>query len=85
MTAIKQEQDIPRNVEQVGLTTRQPKTTCEEMLNTIGDSLSYYASSNAREDGEDVHNDKEDAALGKLNEHKKSGCVMGTISNTVHH
>jgi hypothetical protein len=52
------------------LTTRQPETTCEQMLNTIGDSLSNPASSDVREDGEDVDNDEEDAVLGKLNEHK---------------
>jgi len=34
-----------RNAEKVGLITTKPETTCEELLNAFGDSLSDLASS----------------------------------------
>jgi len=49
-TAIKQKHEDMSNVEKVGLTTREPEKTFEEMLNAIGNSLSDLASSNDEED-----------------------------------
>ena len=40
-----QEQEDMTNSEQVGLTTRKPKKTFDQMLNAIGDCLSVLASS----------------------------------------
>jgi len=82
-TAIGQEQKDMRNAEKAGLTTREPETTFEEILNTIGDHLSNYASSDTGEDGDDENGDEEDPELGKLSEDDKPGWVMGTISKTV--
>ena len=82
-TAIKQEQDDMSNAEKEGLTTMEPETTFEEMLNAIRDSLSNLASSDDVENGADVHDDEEDPAGGKFSEDDKPGWVMGTISNMV--
>jgi len=49
-----------------GLTTTNPETTFQEMLNPIGDSLSDLASSDDKEDGEDEDDDWEDPVAGKL-------------------
>ena len=49
-TAIEQEQDHMRNAEQAGWTTTKSKSTFEETLNAIRDSLSDLASSNGAED-----------------------------------
>jgi len=84
-TVIEQEQDDSRNAEMAGLTTTKPETTFEEMLNTIGDSLSDLASSDNGEDEEDEDDDEEHPARGKLSEDIKPGWVMGTISKTVQH
>jgi len=81
--AIKPKQDDLRNAEKAGLTTTKPETTFEEMLNTIGDSLSDLASSDDGEDGEDEDDDEEDPVGGKLSEDDKPRWVMGTISKTV--
>jgi len=67
------------------LTTTKPETTLEEMLNAIGDSLSYLACSEDEEDGEDEDDDKENTELGKLSEDDEPGWVMGTISKMVQH
>ena len=79
-TAIEQVQDHMRNAEKVGLTTTKPKTTFEEMLNTISDSLCSLAGSNNEEDGEDEDDEEEDPAGGKVSEDDEPGRVMGTIS-----
>jgi hypothetical protein len=61
----------------VELTSREPEKTFEEMLVTIGDSLSDLATSDDEEDGEDE--DDEETEQGK----DESGCVMGTITQMV--
>jgi len=68
-----------------GATTLKPKTTFEEMLNAIGDSLSDLASSDDEQDWEDEEHDEEDKELGKLCDDDDPGCVMGTITQTVQH
>jgi len=81
-TAIKQRQEDMNNVETAGLTTRQPEKTFEEMLNSIGDSLSDLASSADEEDVEDeVHDDHTEQ--GKLSEDDDPGWVMGSVSKSV--
>ena len=82
-TAIKQEQEVMRNAEKVGLITKQPETTFEEMLNAIRDSLTNLATSDDGEDGEYQDDHSEDLELGKMSEHDKPGWVMGTITKTV--
>jgi len=82
-TAIEREQHDMRNAEQAGLTTTKPETTFQEVLNTIGDSLSDLASSNDEEAGEDGDDDEERPVGGKLSEDDEPGWVMGTISKTV--
>jgi len=72
------------NVEQAGLTTREPGKTFEEMLNAIGDSLSNLASSDNEEDADDEEGN-DDTEQGKLSEDDKPSSVMGTISKTVQH
>jgi len=81
-TAIMQEHKHMRNVEKAQWTTTKAETTFEEMLNAIGDSLSYLASSEDEEDGEDEHDDEEDTQLGKLSEDVELAWVMGTMSKT---
>ena len=82
-TAIKQEQDDMRNAAKAGLTTAKPETTFEEMLHTIRNSLSDFASSDDGEAGEDMYDDEEDRAGGKLSEDDQPSWVIGTISKTV--
>jgi len=82
-TAIKQDQENMRNAEMVGLTTTNPETTLEDMLNAIGDGLSEHACSDDGEDGEAEGDDVEDLELGKLSEVDKPSWVMGTISKMV--
>jgi len=82
-TAIKQEQEVMRNAEKVGLITKQPETTFEEMLNAIRDSLTNLATSDDGEDGEYEDDHSEDLELGKMSEHDKPGWVMGTFTKTV--
>jgi hypothetical protein len=65
--------------------TGKPETTCEEMLNGIGDSLSDIASSDDEQDGEDEKDDDEDTELGKLSDDDEPGWVMGTIAKRVQH
>jgi len=68
----------------MGLTTRKPETTIEEMLNAIGDSLSDLASCDDEEDLEDEEEEEEeDTELGKLIKEAEPGWVMGTISNAI--
>jgi len=78
--AVQQEEDDMMHPELAGLTSRKPKTTFEEMLVAIRDSLSDLASSDDGEDGEDE--DDEETEQGKLSEDDEPGWVMGTISET---
>jgi hypothetical protein len=78
-TAVKQEQEDIGSAESGGLTAREPGQTFDEMLDAIGDRLSYVASSDNEEDGED----DEDTEQGKLSEDHEPGWVMGTIPKTV--
>jgi len=82
-TAIMQEYEDMTNVGKVGLTTRKPEKTFEEMLNVIGHSLSDLASFNQEEDGEDQEDDENYTELGKLSEDDKPGWVVGTIPRMV--
>jgi len=79
--AVQQEQDDMTHAEIVGLTSREPEKTFEEMLVAIGDSLSDLASSDDGEDGEDE--DVEETEQGKLSDDDEPGWVMGTITKTV--
>jgi len=81
-TAIKQKQKDMSNVEKVGLTTRKPEKTFEEILNAIGDSLSHLASSDNEEDAGDEE-EADDIEQGKLSEDYEPGWVIGTIIKTV--
>jgi hypothetical protein len=56
--AVQQEQDDITHAEIVGLTSRKPEKTIEEILVAIGDSLSDLASSDNGENGE--HQDDEE-------------------------
>jgi len=82
-TAIKHDQDDMRNAEKAELTTTKPETTCQEMMNSIGDGLSDLATSDNEEDGTDEDDDEDDPAGGKPSEDDKPGRVIGTISKTV--
>jgi hypothetical protein len=79
--AVQQEQDDMPHVKILGLTSREPETTFEEMLVTIGDSLSDLPSSAVGEDGEDE--DDEQTEQFKWSEDDEPGGVMGTITKTV--
>jgi hypothetical protein len=79
--AVQQEQDDMMHAEIMGLTSREPEKTLEEMLVAIGDSPSHLASSDGGEDGE--VEDAEEAEQGKLSEDYKPSWVMGTITKTV--
>jgi len=56
-TVILQEVHVMTTAENAGVTTRKPDTTYEEMLNSIGDSLSDHASSYNEQSGEDEEDD----------------------------
>jgi len=79
--AVQQEQDDMKHAEIAGLMYREPDIMFEEMLVSIGDSLSDLASSDDGEDGEDE--DDEETEQGKLSEDDEPGWVMGTITKTV--
>jgi len=79
--AVQQEQDDMTHAEIVGLASRKPGKTFEEMLVAIGNSLSDLASSDDGEDGEDE--DDEETEQGKLSEEDEPGWVMGTFTKTV--
>jgi len=80
-----QEQEDMENARNMGLTTRKPERTFEEMVNAIRDSLSDLASSDLQEDVEDERDDDQDTEQGKLNKDDVPGWVMGTISETAQH
>jgi len=79
--AVQQEKDDMTQAEIVGLTSREPEKTFEEMLVAIRDSLSDLASSDDGEDGEEE--DDEESEPGNLSEDDESGWVMGTITKIV--
>jgi len=68
-----------------GSDNQQARTTFEEMLNAIGDSLSDLASSDHKQDGEDKEVDEDDTELSKLSDDDEPGWVIGTISKIVQH
>jgi hypothetical protein len=72
-----------RYAENAGLKTRKHKTSFDEMLNTIGDSLRNLASLDARGNSEDEDDDNEHTVLGKWREDDEPSWVMGTISTMV--
>jgi len=78
---VQQEQDDMTHAAIVGLTSREPEKTFEEMLVAIGDSLSDLASSDDGEDGEEE--DDEETEQGNLSEDDEPSWVMGTITKTV--
>jgi hypothetical protein len=69
------------HAEIVGLTSREPKKTFEEMLVAIRDSLSDLESSDDGEDWEDE--DEEETEQGNLTEDDEPGWVRGSITKTV--
>jgi hypothetical protein len=78
---VKQELDNMTQAGLVGLTSREPEETFEEMLVAIRDCLSDLASDNDAEDGEDE--DDEENKQFKLSEDDEPSWVMGTITKTV--
>ena len=76
--AVRQELDNMTHAELAGVTSRKPEKTFEEMLISIGDSLSELATSTNGADGED-ENDQE-TEKSKLIEDDQPGWVMGTIT-----
>jgi len=79
--AVQQEQEDIKHAEIVGLTTREPKKTFEEIMVAIRVSLSDLASSDDGEDGEDE--DDEETEQGKLSKDDEPGWVMGTVTKTI--
>lgn len=73
-----------RHAEKVGWTTRNAEQIFQELMNTIGESLSYLARSNEEEDW-DNEDDDEDADLGKLSDDDQPGWVMDTMFKIVLH
>jgi len=84
-TAIMQELNDMTTAESLGATTRKPETKFEMIWNAIGDSPIVLASSDDKQDGEDVEYDEEDTEHSKLSDEDKPGWVMDTISKTVQH
>jgi len=83
-TAIIEEQEDMRNVENACSTTTKPETTFGEILNEIWDSLSDLASSDNENNRED-EDDEEDTELGMMSEDDEPGWEMGWISRMVQH
>jgi hypothetical protein len=79
--AVQQEQDDMTHTKIVGLMSREPEKTFEEMLVGIGDALSDLTSSDDWEDGEEQ--DDEETEQGNLSEDEEPGWVMSTITKTV--
>ena len=84
-SAIMQELKDMTTTKNRGATTGNPKTTFQEMLHAIGDSLSDLPSSDTNQDGEDEEDDEEVRDHGKQSDDDEPGWVMGTISKTVKH
>jgi len=79
--AIEQEQEDIRYADNVGLTTREPKPTCQQMLNDSRDSMSDLTRSDDHKDADDE--DDEDTQLGKRGKDDEPSWMMGTISKPV--
>jgi len=62
----------------VGLTSKKPEKTFEELISANGDWLSDLASCDVEEDVDDA--DDADSELGKLREGGKTGWLVGNIS-----
>jgi hypothetical protein len=80
-----QEQEDMGNVKKGRSTTTKAEISCEERLNTIGNSLSDLASSEDEEHGKGEDDDEEDTGQRKLSEDDEPGWVMDKISKTVQH
>lgn len=76
-------QEDLRYAQMAGSTTRKPKQSFREVLNTIGDNLSDFAHLDNENDVEDNADNGDDPDLGKLTEYDEPGSGMGTISKTV--
>jgi len=79
--AIRKEPKDMISADNVGMTTREPKSLFEAMMIAIGDSLSDVPSSDHQDDGDDE--DDEDTELCKLSQDDEHSWVVGTISKTV--
>jgi len=79
--AVQQEQEDMTRAEIAGLMSSEPEKTFEEILVSLGDSLSDLASSDDGENGEDE--DDVETEQGNLGEDDEPGWVMGTITKTV--
>jgi len=84
-TAIQQEQKDMTNADKAGLTTTNPETTFQEILNAIAKCLRDLAISDDGEEGEGEDDDEKDPELGNLSNNDEPGWVMGTISKTLQH
>jgi hypothetical protein len=78
---VQQKQDDMTPAEMMGLTSRQPEITFEEMLAAIGANPSGLASSDYWEDGDDE--DDEETVQGKLGKDDEPSWVVGTITKTL--
>jgi hypothetical protein len=78
--SVQKERDDMTHTEFVGMASREPEMSLDEMLFAFRDSLSDLASSDDEDDGEDE--DDEATEQGKLREDDEPGWVMGTISKT---
>lgn len=67
------------------MTTRKPRTTFEEILNGIGNTLRNLPSSDNGEDGKDVDDDEEYTKLGQVSQDDELCRVLGTIFRNVQH
>ena len=76
-TAIEQEQEDMRKVENVGLTTRESKKMFQEMMVAMGDSLSDLAYSDDEDDGDDDNDD--DTVLVTLSKNDEPRWVISTM------
>ena len=69
----------------MGLTTRKPRTTFEEILNGNGNSLRTIPSSDNGEDSKDEDDDEEDTKLGQVSQNDELYWVLGTVFRNVQH
>jgi len=83
-TAMKQELEDLRNAEKARMTNQKPIKPFEQMLNTIGDSVSNLACSDNEQDPKQKQGDQEDPEQWKLHEYDEPGWLMDTISRSVH-
>ena len=65
----------------MGLTTREPKQSFEEMINAIRNSLPNHASSHNEEAGD--NEDDDDTEMGKLSDNDKPSWLVATITKSV--